>query len=272
MRRPILRLSCRLFLAKNHITHICQPHYSPDLAPCDFWLYPKLNSPLKGRRFVNVTVIRHTRSVNGVSLLNDSTHERVTVHGWTIRSTLTGCQVTSRPRGPILAIFKMVGYFPDNPRIGKWNSLSSIRSVWTNYRSAHCYQLWLCQPWRLNCCGRLGSVNRQLQRVCYVAGLSIEEGLLHHSQRSCDFVRSPTRSQTIQTIQILSAFARISKEVLHSSSGLSIPWLWKRSAVSLFETSVTVYKIFISLYCFLPVQYLNYIFIFQQIALNCYIL
>ena len=30
--------------------------------------------------------------------------------------------------------------------------------------------------------------------------------------------------------------------------------------------------IFITLYCFLPVQYLNYIFIFQLIALNCYFL
>jgi hypothetical protein len=27
--------------------------YSPDLAPCDFWLFPKLKSPLKRRIFVN---------------------------------------------------------------------------------------------------------------------------------------------------------------------------------------------------------------------------
>ena len=25
--------------------------YSPDLATCDFWLFPKLKSPLKGKRF-----------------------------------------------------------------------------------------------------------------------------------------------------------------------------------------------------------------------------
>jgi hypothetical protein len=57
--------------AKNQITHICQPPYSPDLVPWDFWLFPKLKSPLKGRRFVNVTAMRYTRSVNGVSLPTD---------------------------------------------------------------------------------------------------------------------------------------------------------------------------------------------------------
>jgi hypothetical protein len=31
------------FVAKHHITQICQPPpYSPNLAPCDFWLFPKL--------------------------------------------------------------------------------------------------------------------------------------------------------------------------------------------------------------------------------------
>ncbi|KAJ4437644.1 hypothetical protein ANN_17789 [Periplaneta americana] len=39
------------FLAKHGITTVCQPPYSPDLAPCDFWLFPKLKTPLKGSRF-----------------------------------------------------------------------------------------------------------------------------------------------------------------------------------------------------------------------------
>jgi transposase len=59
------------FLANYHITQVCQPPYSPDLAPSDFWLFPKLKSPLKGRRFVNATVTQYTSSVNGVSLLTD---------------------------------------------------------------------------------------------------------------------------------------------------------------------------------------------------------
>jgi histone-lysine N-methyltransferase SETMAR len=27
------------FLAKHHITQDCQPPYSPDLVPCDFWVF-----------------------------------------------------------------------------------------------------------------------------------------------------------------------------------------------------------------------------------------
>ena len=43
-------ISCN-FLAKHRITQVTQPPYSPDLAPCDFWLFPKLKPPLKGKRF-----------------------------------------------------------------------------------------------------------------------------------------------------------------------------------------------------------------------------
>jgi len=59
------------FLAKYHITQVYHPPYTPDLAPCNFWLFPKLRSLLKGRRFVNVTVTQLTSSVSGISLLTD---------------------------------------------------------------------------------------------------------------------------------------------------------------------------------------------------------
>ena len=39
------------FLAKNNRALVRQPPYTPDLAPCDFWLYPKLKTTLKRRRF-----------------------------------------------------------------------------------------------------------------------------------------------------------------------------------------------------------------------------
>ena len=39
------------FLAKNATTVLPQPSYSPDLATADFFLFPKLKSTLKGRRF-----------------------------------------------------------------------------------------------------------------------------------------------------------------------------------------------------------------------------
>jgi transposase len=41
----------RNFLAKNEMAIVPHPSYSPDLAPADFFLFPKLKSTLKGRRF-----------------------------------------------------------------------------------------------------------------------------------------------------------------------------------------------------------------------------
>ena len=46
------------FLAKHQIMQVIQPHYSPDLVPCDFWLFPKLKSLLKGKRFQTVNEIQ----------------------------------------------------------------------------------------------------------------------------------------------------------------------------------------------------------------------
>jgi hypothetical protein len=42
--------------AKYRITQVCEHPYRPHLALCDFWFFPKLNSPLKVKIFVNATV------------------------------------------------------------------------------------------------------------------------------------------------------------------------------------------------------------------------
>jgi hypothetical protein len=46
------------FLAKNSITKMDHPRYSPNLAPCDFWLFPKLKNALKGQRFADLSDIQ----------------------------------------------------------------------------------------------------------------------------------------------------------------------------------------------------------------------
>ena len=46
------------FLAKHSITVLSHPPYSPDLAPCDFFLFPMLKRPLKGRRFATIPEIK----------------------------------------------------------------------------------------------------------------------------------------------------------------------------------------------------------------------
>jgi len=45
-------LSVKQFLANKNIIVLEHPPYSPDLAPCDFCLFPKIKSVLKGTHFV----------------------------------------------------------------------------------------------------------------------------------------------------------------------------------------------------------------------------
>lgn len=44
-------LLIREFLAEKQVPVCPHPPYSPDLAPCDFWLFPKMKTVLKGKRF-----------------------------------------------------------------------------------------------------------------------------------------------------------------------------------------------------------------------------
>jgi transposase len=58
----------RDFSDKHATTVLPQPPYSPDLAPADFFLFPKLKSTLKGRRFESIEAIKtnslaHLRSI-----------------------------------------------------------------------------------------------------------------------------------------------------------------------------------------------------------------
>ena len=46
------------FLAKHEIIQLRQPSYSPDIAPCDFWMFPKLKMALKGKRFDDIETIQ----------------------------------------------------------------------------------------------------------------------------------------------------------------------------------------------------------------------
>ena len=46
------------FLAKHKIEQLRQPPYSPEIAPCDFWMFPKLKMALKGKRFDDIETIQ----------------------------------------------------------------------------------------------------------------------------------------------------------------------------------------------------------------------
>ena len=47
------------FILKNDRTTLGHPPYSPDLDPADFYLFPRLKSALKGRRFCDTNEIKN---------------------------------------------------------------------------------------------------------------------------------------------------------------------------------------------------------------------
>ena len=51
-------LLIRSYLAKHQTSVVLLPPYSPDLAPADFFLFPKLKTTLKGRRFQTIEEIQ----------------------------------------------------------------------------------------------------------------------------------------------------------------------------------------------------------------------
>ena len=74
-----------MFLEKKGLTILPHPPYSPDLAPCDFFLFPRLKKTLKGRRYhsgkllgrqcfsslrVYLRKTTRTLSINGLKDLN----------------------------------------------------------------------------------------------------------------------------------------------------------------------------------------------------------
>ena len=53
-----MHLSIRQFLAEKNLAVLEQPPYSPDLAPCAFFLFPKLKEIIKGTCFEGVEAIK----------------------------------------------------------------------------------------------------------------------------------------------------------------------------------------------------------------------
>jgi len=64
-------LSVKRYLSKNNIPVMGHPPYSPYLAPCDFFLFPKIKSALKGTRFKSVDAVK----TKATQLLNSITQD-----------------------------------------------------------------------------------------------------------------------------------------------------------------------------------------------------
>ena len=68
------------FLAKNSMTVVPHPPYSPDLAPCDFFLFPKLKLRMKGRRFDTIEEIQE-ESQRVLDTIQKGTSRDASKHG-----------------------------------------------------------------------------------------------------------------------------------------------------------------------------------------------
>ena len=68
-------LLIRDFLDKIYIVIVFQPSYSPDLASCDFFLFPKLKKPMKGRRFATIEEIK-TASLEELMAIPKSAYQK----------------------------------------------------------------------------------------------------------------------------------------------------------------------------------------------------
>jgi transposase len=59
------------FLAKHDTAQLQLPPYSPDLAPCDFFLFPTLKKVLKGHRFAVTEDIKQNSTKTLLDIPNE---------------------------------------------------------------------------------------------------------------------------------------------------------------------------------------------------------
>ena len=102
------------FLAKHRITQVCQPPYSPDLAPCDFWLFPKAKIAVESEEICDCD--GHTvHKLSQRRLTADWLASRESDYSW-MHSKVSSDWLPSYIKAtlPVLEIFKMTCYFPDS--------------------------------------------------------------------------------------------------------------------------------------------------------------
>jgi len=69
--RPHTALSFSRFLTKHNVTVLPHPPYSPDLSPCDFFLFPRLKKRLKGWQHENIEVIQAAATMELTRILKE---------------------------------------------------------------------------------------------------------------------------------------------------------------------------------------------------------
>jgi transaldolase len=91
--------SIQVFLASHSIPVVLQTPYSPDMAPCGFWLFPLSKTLLKGKRFEDTDAIKK----NVASTLNTISK---TLSKYVFKSGKTAGRSVSAHKKGILKIIK----------------------------------------------------------------------------------------------------------------------------------------------------------------------
>jgi len=76
------------------MTQVLHPPYSPDLAPCDLFLFPRMKKVLKGKRFADLEEVKkkndrgikrhHFAKVSGLLQKVENTFRPVQCIKWTV--------------------------------------------------------------------------------------------------------------------------------------------------------------------------------------------
>jgi len=65
------------FLAQRKLTVLDHPPYSPDLAPADYFLFPKVKSHLKGRLFDSISDIQKAVTITLNAIAKDDLYKGI---------------------------------------------------------------------------------------------------------------------------------------------------------------------------------------------------
>ena len=109
------------FLAEHKVVQLRQPPYRPDIAHCDFWMFPKLKMALNGKRFDDTRWFGVMRRVSWRTFQN--LHSTTALRCGSTAGSMWFNQMGITLKDSTVRMTKNFGYFSDTPR----SMFSSLR-------------------------------------------------------------------------------------------------------------------------------------------------
>ena len=115
--------SYREIFDKHQIPQVTQSPYSPDLVPWDFWLFPKLKSPLKGKRFQTVSAVQENMTGQLMETGRTVWGPKVsTLKGSEASLSCVQCFLYLVSSSINVSVFQLHGWIPSGQTSCKWLS------------------------------------------------------------------------------------------------------------------------------------------------------